>query len=456
MVVVALVCLLLTTWIMPAGGTKAASLPKVDPILQNVDQLGKLTDLFQVRAVVTYYDQPTAADVLLLQALGLKTRTFQHLPMVVVEGPYAQLQQLFQRGEIRSIYYDKSLQYLLKDSVPFIGADRVWNELGYTGKGVTVAVIDSGIDATHPDLKFGDKTIQNVKMLLGNSLFGGDTVYLENVENTDTTSGHGTHVSGIIAGNGTASNGTYKGVAPGAKLVGIGTGEALTIVWALEAFDYVLDKKDQYHIRVISNSWGTTGTYDPNDPINVASKKAHDAGLVVVFAAGNDGPNNNTLNPYSVAPWVIGVAAGTKDGKLADFSSRGVPGDPLLHPTITAPGVDIVSTKSSSGLVLNLLGTKKDVQYIPPQYLPYYTTASGTSMATPHISGVAALMLEANPRLTPDQVKSLIVKTARPMSGYQEYQVGAGYVDAYQAVLAAKNEPASSIPFVSAFTDKAP
>lgn len=441
MVVVVLVCLLLTTWMMPAGGTQAASLPKVDPILQNVVQLGKLTDLSRVRAVITYYDQPTVADVSLLHSLGLKTRTFRHLPMVAVEGPYAQLQQLFQRGEIRSIYYDKPLRYLLKDSVPYIGADRVWNDLGYTGKGVTVAVIDSGIDATHPDLKFGDKTIQNVKMLLGNSLFGGKTVYLENVENSDTTSGHGTHVSGIIAGNGTASQGTYKGVAPGAKLVGIGTGEAITVVWALEAFDYVLDKKDTYHIRVISNSWGTTGNYDPNDPINVASKKAHDAGLVVVFAAGNDGPNNNTLNPYSVAPWVIGVAAGTKDGKLADFSSRGVPGDPLLHPTITAPGVDIVSARSSTGLVMNLLGTKKDVQYIPPQYLPYYTTASGTSMAAPHISGVAALMLEANPRLTPDQVKSLLIKTARPMSGYQEYQVGAGYVDAYRAVLAAKNAP---------------
>ncbi|MDN4592334.1 S8 family serine peptidase [Polycladomyces subterraneus] len=441
MVVVALICLLLMTWMMPVGGTQAASLPKVDPILQNVGQLAKLTDLSRVRAVVTYYDQPTAADVSLLQALGLKIRTFRHLPMVAVEGPYVQLQQLFQRGEIRSIYYDKPLRYLLKDSVPYIGADRVWNNLGYTGKGVTVAVIDSGIDATHSDLKFGDKTIQNVKMLLGNSLFGGDTVYLENVQNTDTTSGHGTHVSGIIAGNGTASDGTYKGVAPGAKLVGIGTGEAITIIWALEAFDYVLEKKDTYHIRVISNSWGTSGDYDPNDPINVASKKAHDAGMVVVFAAGNEGPDNNTLNPYSVAPWVIGVAAGTKDGKLADFSSRGVPGDPLLHPTITAPGVDIVSTRSATGLVLNLLGTKKDVQYIPPQYLPYYTTASGTSMATPHISGVTALMLEANPQLTPDQVKNLLVQTARPMSGYQKYQVGAGYVDAYQAVVAAKNAP---------------
>jgi serine protease AprX len=441
MVVVALLCMLMTTWMIPAGGTEAASLPKVDPILQNVIQLGKLTDLSRVRAVVTYYDQPTAADVSLLQALGLKTRTFRHLPMVAVEGPYVQLQQLFQRGEIRSIYYDKPLRYLLKDSVPYIGADRVWNELGYTGKGVSVAVIDSGIDATHPDLKFGATTIQNVKMLLGNSLFGGETVYLENVENTDTTSGHGTHVSGIIAGNGKASDGTYKGVAPEAKLVGIGTGEGISIIWALEAFDYVLEKKGTYHIRVISNSWGTTGNYDPNDPINVASKKAHDAGIVIVFAAGNEGPDNNTLNPYSVAPWVIGVAAGTKDGKLADFSSRGVPGDPLLHPTITAPGVDIVSTKSSTGLVLNLLGTKKDVQYIQPQYLPYYTTASGTSMATPHISGVVALMLEANPQLTPDQVKSLLVQTARPMSGYQKYQVGAGYVDAYHAVLAAKKEP---------------
>ncbi|GGE24556.1 hypothetical protein GCM10011571_28390 [Marinithermofilum abyssi] len=422
----------------PSGRAGAALLPQVDPLLKQPEQLDRVADLNQLSAVVTYREQPDVSDLDLLHSLGLKTRAFKHLPMVAVQGSLTSLEKLFHRSEVQSVYYDKSLRYFLKESVPYIGANRVWSDLGYSGKGVTVAVVDSGIDGLHPDLAMGDKTIQNVKMVLGNSLFGGDSIYLENVSNTDTTSGHGTHVAGIIAGSGKAGGGTYKGVAPGAKLIGIGTGEGISILWALEAFDYVLDKRKEYDIRVVSNSWGTTGPYDPNDPINVASKKLHDAGMVVTFAAGNEGPDNNTLNPYSVAPWVIGVAAGTKDGKLADFSSRGIPGDPLVHPTITAPGQDIVSTKSSTGLVLNTLGTVKDIQSIEPQNLPYYTTASGTSMATPHISGVVALMLEANPSLTPDQVKNILENTARPMSGYGRHQVGAGYVDAYQAVQAAK------------------
>lgn len=435
MLVVLLVMFLVLAVFLPSGTSQAVVLqPEMDPLLTDASKLSQLTDLSSVTVIVTYREQPTTQDVALLKTLGLKTLEFKHLPMVAVQGPLTSIQQLFAQTSILSIYYDKPLDYLLKESVPYIGADQVWQELGYTGKGVTAAVIDSGIDTTHPDLKLGEKTIQNIKLLVGNSIFDGEPVYLENMENTDTSSGHGTHVAGTIAGSGSASDESYKGLAPDAKLVGIGAGDGLSILWALAGFDYVLDKQQEYNIKVISNSWGTTGEYSPNNPINIASKKAHDAGMVVVFAAGNSGPGDNTLNPYSVAPWVIGVVAGTKDGKLADFSSRGVPGDSLLHPTITAPGVDIVSTRSSTGTVMNGLDARKDAMLIPAEYLPYYTTASGTSMATPHISGVVALMLEANPKLSPDIVKDVLVKTARPVDGFQLHEVGAGYVDAYAAV----------------------
>lgn len=96
--------------------------------------------------------------------------------------------------------------------------------------------------------------------------------------------------------------------------------------------------------------------------------------------------------------------------------------------------MDIVSTRASTGATINALTAPKDITYIPPQYLPYYTTASGTSMATPHIAGVVALMLEAKPGLSPDVVKDLLVRTADPMDGYKPFEVGAGYVNAYQAV----------------------
>lgn len=423
---------------LPQQNAKAAAGLEVDQELTKV--LGDLTSNALVEAVVSYDTLPSSSDVLALKNLGLETKTFSKLPMVAVKGTKLELTSLLSSSlNAKSVYYNKDLNFLMKDSRKLIGAERVWEELGYTGKGTTVAVIDSGIDATQADLPFGEeKVIQNVKFLAGD-LFSNEPLYLENVQNTDTSSGHGTHVAGTIAGLGTASEGLYKGIAPDAKLVGLSTGEGINIFWALEAFNYVLENHEKYGINVISNSWGTTGDYSENDPINVASKAAHDAGMVVTFAAGNEGPDDNTLNPYSAAPWVISVAAGTKDKQLADFSSRGVEGDNLLHPDITAPGVDIVSTKSKTGVVMNALGSVTDAEYIAPEHLANYTTASGTSMATPHISGVAALMLEANSNLTPDQVLQILESTADPMAGYKLHEVGAGYVNAYEAVKAAGN-----------------
>ncbi|MBY6038217.1 S8 family serine peptidase [Fictibacillus nanhaiensis] len=431
-----LAVMLAAAFFLPQQGAKAVEGIEVDKQLTKV--LGDLTSNTLVEAVVTYDSLPSSSDVAALKNLGLETKTFSKLPMVAVKGTKLEVTSLLTSSlDVVSVYHNKKLDYLMKESRKLIGAERVWNELGYTGKGTTVAVIDSGIDATHPDLPFGEeKVVQNVKFLLGD-FFSNQPLYLENVANTDTSSGHGTHVAGTIAGLGTASEGLYTGVAPDAKLVGLGTGEGINIFWALEAFNYVLENQQEYGINVISNSWGTSGDYSAKDPINVASKEAHDAGMVVAFAAGNEGPGDNTLNPYSAAPWVISVAAGTKDKKLASFSSRGVEGDNLLHPDITAPGVDIVSTKSKTGVVMNTLGTLSDTEYIAPEHLANYTTASGTSMATPHISGVAALMLEANPNLTPDQVLQKLESTADPMPSYKLHEVGAGYVNAYEAVRAA-------------------
>ena len=240
-------------------------------------------------------------------------------------------------------------------------------------------------------------------------------------------------MASTAAGTGAALAGKYRGVAIGANLVGVGAGETLFVLTALEAFDWVLAHRDTYGIRVISNSWGTSGSFSPNDPINVASQMAHDAGLVVVFAAGNSGPGQNTLNPYCVAPWVICVAAGLKDGQtLADFSSRGIPGDPLYHPTLTAPGVNIVAARATTGVVIDTFFAVDLIDLGTDAV--YYASASGTSMATPHVSGTVALILEANPALTPDQVKSVLAGSATPMPGYQVYEVGAGYLNAYRAV----------------------
>ena len=401
----------------------------IDPILQQLLQTAPAGQI--IEAVLTFDHVPSAGDLFAVTATGVDVVSFRVLPMLGVRGTSTQIAALLSLPGLRSAYHNRQLSYFLNQSVPLIGADRVWNELGITGKGVTVAVIDTGIDATHPDLPYGDKVIQNVKIVP--DLFGTGAIVVEGIPNTDTTSGHGTHVSSIAAGTGAALAGKYRGVAIGANLVGVGAGELLFVLSALEGFDWVLQNRGQYGIRVISNSWGTTGSFSADDPINVASQAAHDAGLVVVFAAGNAGPTTDTLNPYCVAPWVICVAAGAKDGTtLADFSSRGIPGDALYHPTITAPGVNIAAARATTGIVINTffavdlarLGTDA----------AWYAVASGTSMATPHVSGTAALMLEANPGLTPDQVKALLESSATPMSGYALYEVGAGYLNAYDAV----------------------
>ena len=422
--------LMLISLLLTNPAPTRASTALVDAALAQALQVAKPSDV--LRVVATFDGPLDSVEQTTLLGIVSKSQALKRLPMALIEGTPGQITQLQALPTLRSLYLDQQLSYMLHESVPLIGADRVWSELGYDGTGATVAVLDSGVDATHPDLAYGSKVVQNIKLVSEDDTAPGFYVTLENVPNSDTSSGHGTHVAGTVGGTGAASNGYFTGVAPGAELVGIGAGDTIFIFSALAGFDWALENQSRYGIDVITNSWGSSGEFDPQHPVNVASKAAHDAGMVILFASGNSGPGTDTLNPYSVAPWVIGVAAGNKDGQtLADFSSRGRYGDPLYHPTITAPGVGIVSTRANNTILPPLAAT--DDAAIDPAWLPYYTTMSGTSMATPHVAGVVALMLQANPALTPDAVKQVLVDTATPMPQYAEYAAGAGYVNAYAA-----------------------
>ena len=409
-----------------------------------------------LRVVVTFDHAPTLIDQSLISSVSSRFTMLSALPMALVQTNASGVQRLAATAGIKSLYLDKQLKYFLHESVPLIGAPQAWSAYGADGHGVGVAIIDSGIDGTHPDLPYPQHVVQNVKIIgldSGDSPTGnGVTQVIENLPTSDSSSGHGTHCAGIVAGLGLASktnsaqdvggHGYFTGVAPGANLIGVGTGDAIFVFYALEGFDYVMSHRAQYNIKVISNSWGTSADpgapFDANDPVNVASKAAHDAGITVCFAAGNDGPGTDTMNPYAVAPWVIGVAAGNKDGAtLADFSSRGRYDDPQFHPTITAPGVNIVSTRAPN-TALPVLGLAEGDTDIQTQWIPYYTTMSGTSMATPHMAGVVALLYSVRSDMTPDLAKRLIVNTATPMPLYKAYASGAGYVNAYAAVAQAK------------------
>src|SRR5712671_6614673 len=317
--------------------------------------------------IVNYDETQTTLDAVTngILTAGAGVVQFDNFSMVAALATPGQLLTIGALPGLEGIYANKQLEYyMLHESVPAIHADAV-HVAGITGKGIGVAILDSGIDGLYnPDLTYPTHTVQNIKVLVNvNDLFTfgkdapkpirkGATLFVENLPNSETSVGHGTHVAGIVAALGTASNGYYGGVAPGANLIGIGTGDVLFILFALAGFDYILDHQQQYNIKVVNNSWGTSGAFDPKDPINEATKKVTSRGITVVFAAGNDGPAQNTLNPYSVAPWVIGVAAGCKlvspdptnsaihcadqTGQnraaiLADFSSRGIPGDNRYH-----------------------------------------------------------------------------------------------------------------------------
>src|SRR5687768_14367067 len=415
--------------------------------------------------------------------------------MVITDLSAAQLSSVRTQPGVISIWGNQMMQNFTNESRRFIGVPQMMadkevtgkntNNPGFpiSGKGIGIGYVDTGIDGTQKDLEFGTKTVQNVQQPLANGVISAaglvtapgvsvsdliagtgfvPPIYIENVPTSDIESGHGTHGAGVAAGTGFNSGTFYGGVAQGAHLIGVQSGDdkGLPLVAILGAFDYLLTNQITYNIRVINNSWGSrysAAGANPANPINVATRRAHDLNIVVVFAAGNAGDTTTSINPYSTMPWTISVAAGEKQGlgSPASFSSRGVdngtgadvagmPADPQgrpnLRPDITAPGVDIKSARLRGVGLTNTLGTVpvvgNDLTTIPPMYLPYYTTSQGTSFACPHVSGVVALMLEANPLLTPDDVVTMLRQTANPMP-FDERVVGAGYVDAHNAVRAA-------------------
>jgi serine protease AprX len=260
-----------------------------------------------------------------------------------------------------------------------------------------------------------------------------DPVRVENVADTDPVAGHGTFVAGIIAGSGAQSNGRYNGVAPGARLLGLSAGD-VNLVHVLSGFDYLLDRGAAYNVKVVNCSFSANTVYDTNDPVNIATKMLTDRGVNVVVSAGNDGPGNGTLNPYATAPWVIGVGATDVSGALAAFSSRGTVGG-RQQPTLVAPGVNVASLRSNLSVTsINGLGNA-DAQRLTPTEMPYYTTACGTSFSAPQVAGAIALMLEADPTLTPADIKDILARSATPMPKYFYHEAGAGMLNTYAAVL---------------------
>jgi serine protease AprX len=443
---------------MAAGSARALSLPGVLPTGISSLLASTVSATTSLRGIATFDAVPTASQVTALETLGLVVQPMRHVPLALVAGTVTSMQAAVVNGTASDVYPDEAIELLDTASSDAMGAASL-RAAGLTGRGVTVGIVDSGCDASHPDLR--DHVVHNVKLYSAEYANvppdASNRIVVANetgpYQNTDIGGGHGTHVAGIVAADSTTDPaGGRFGVAPDASLVCYSIGEILFTTAVVTAYDHMLDQPDLWGIDVVNNSWGNSfRQFDPRDPVAVVTKAVADQGVVVVFASGNSGSENAemSLNPFSEAPWVISVAAGSLDHHRGDFSSNGLiydnsqptqigggghtwwTGDRIgvYHPDVTAPGVDISSTCDTVGTVIGPCP--------PPDY--GQAVASGTSMAAPHVAGAAAVLLQANPALTPDQVRSALQATATPVaaadgSALPFWQAGYGYADLSAAV----------------------
>ena len=444
--------------LLATAGITAASPPTS---FRPLAGLARILSAFQgadvVRGIATFDDVPTHEQVVALRRLGLTTQPMKRLPLALVQGPVGALRSAVFSGVANDVYADERNELLDTGSSDSIGGAAL-RAKALTGKGMTVGIVDSGCDATQPDI--ADRVVHNVKLVSAEYLNlapnSSNTLVVPvdqlPFNNSDLTAGHGTHVAGIIAADGTTGP-EHVGVAPDAELVCMAIGEGIFTTAVVTAYDYLLDQPDLLGVDVINNSWGNSFyMFDPRHPVHVATRAMTAQGVVVVFAAGNSGDSNAemSLNIFSTAPWVISVAAATTDRIRGSFSSNGLMYDNarpfsigagghkafrkyhvgMYHPDVAAPGVGISSTCSTSGVAPGpCLGDTN-------------ISASGTSMAAPHVAGAATILLQANPALTPDQVREALQVTAHPVfaevDGKKQalgfWQAGYGFIDLDAAV----------------------
>ncbi|MEV6105409.1 S8 family peptidase [Streptomyces sp. NPDC051940] len=366
--------------------------------------------------LIVAYDDATPAARAQAPAGATRTRTLTSVNANALRTPKKQAGRLWKDlvrpgagnrrarldGGVEHVWLDARMRADLDRSTAQIGAPAAW-QAGYDGKGVKVAVLDSGIDLTHPDL--AGKVVDSRNFTTEASV-------------TDLN-GHGTHVASTIAGSGAASDGRYRGVAPGAGLIvgkvldrtGQGTTSAVmaAMEWAAR------DGAD-----VISMSLGS-GPSNGDDPASLAvNALTEETGALFVIAAGNTGPTPASVSSPSTAAAALSVAAVDRNDATASFSSRGPTPNGTLKPDISAPGVGIVAARAagtSPGTTVN----------------DYYAALSGTSMATPHVSGAAAILAQEHPDFSPRQLKDALMSTSKQIAAASGFDQGAGRTDLARA-----------------------
>jgi len=433
----------------------------------------ELADLGSLQKATVLVHGKTLADAKkAVAATGMSTTTsFDKIGVVVARGTKAQITAVRSKPGVTYLEGNQPIELAQYTSNTSTRGSEALSTLSgangsrLDGSGVSVAVIDSGVDPSHPYFQDGN----------GSAVVESDKVVCDPFEvacqvvdtgslDTDTLSGggHGTHVAGIVAGREVTAGGQpLHGAAPGAKIVSLSTGAVLLIVGADAALNWVLENHEAPcgagvpaaecpPIKVTNNSYGPSGggAFDPNSATVKLQRALAAEGVVTVWANGNDGGDGSSSlsNPPGMDPTggIISVASyndlgtGTRDGEISEFSSRGHNGDASTYPDISAPGDTITS---SCRIYLPVCSTGLD-----PIDGGDYNTISGTSMAAPHIAGIVAQLFQADPAATPAEVEQALKSSAHKFSfgaPYENvgglttsYDKGTGLVDVVAAVAA--------------------
>jgi len=432
------------------GAATPASWDKMQPELQVLARQPVAT---LTRIIVQKTSAKTDIEANVMQMGGQVTADLHIIKGFAATLPTSKLSQLAQLPGVRWMSLDAPVvQSACSNCIPSnnlqnkfvraIGADKVWAQQGLQGQGIGVAVIDSGINSQQ-DLYTStgyNRIVASVRFNNGYNQSQYDGY------------GHGSHVAGVIGGNGSSSQQNYVGVAPQVNIVNVkvgddlnqGQGTASTVVQGLQ---WVLDNKSTYNIRVVNISLNNAlaESYQTN-PICAAAEILWFNKIVVVVSAGNQG--SGAIYPPANDPFVITV--GAVDGKgsdsisddvMATFSAYGTTSDGFAKPDLVAPGKDIVGLMGNSGMGMSAAHPANIVTYNGANYF----RMSGTSAAAPVVAGAAALLVQSNPNLTPDQIKYRLMSTAnKSWAGYAANKAGAGYLDIYAAVSGGSTQSANT------------
>jgi serine protease AprX len=402
---------------------EAAGAPRLldldgNKIFDNLDKvLGRAGPGERIPVIAVFDRQVAPAELGFLGPFTVN-HTYDNFPFLALSLRPAQVKALAAVPFVKQVELDEEVHIFMDTASHWFGVSKARTDFGLTGDrdgaektytkdDIVIAVLDTGIDPGHVDLD-GGKIIAWKDYINGRS-----TPYDDH--------GHGTHCAGIAAGEGDGSS-AHRGVAPGAALVGLkvlnssGSGSLSTITAAV---DWCITNKDTYGIEIISMSLGSSESSDGTDSLSEAVNRAAAEGITCVVAAGNSGPATYTIGSPAAAADAVTVGAmadcGEEGFSLASFSSRGPTADGRIKPDLVAPGVAITAPDA---------GTTSG-----------YVAKSGTSMATPFVAGTVALMLDADPSLTPAEVKSLLLSTAVDWGDAgKDIDYGAGRLDGYEVV----------------------